>query len=291
MNVTASGTPTTELSPATPADAPIDTAARRRLAALARRWLGAGPDVQDLVQEVCLRVATGQPPAGDAGREAWSTTVLRHLCIDLLRRRGRHDNVLAREAAALPPHDDASPERLLEQAQRVEAALAHLVDQLPPEDAAAVLLHEVFDLGHAELGAMLGRSEAASRQYLSRALRRLRGTPARRRPEAPTADDDAAALLAVCRHALAQRDPAGLVALLRSGQPLPVALRASAFAMRALFPARAAGAQAADASSAQLVQVQGRLALAVCLGGQFLCLLPLDGGVTGEAAEAVETVA
>src|SRR5262249_60485314 len=39
----------------------------------------------------------------------------------------------------------------------------------PPAERAVLLLHEVFDLDHAEIATMLGRSETACRQLLARA--------------------------------------------------------------------------------------------------------------------------
>lgn len=245
-----------------------DIALRRRLTALARRWLGQGHDAEDLVQETYLRTAIDPLPPSDAGRQAWLITVLRHLCIDLLRRQGRYEDLSTREIVQEQP-SEASPEHLAEQNQQVEAALSHLTAHLAPEDAAAVLLLEVFGMGHAELSALVGRNEAASRQHLHRALQRLRSTPVGpRRAIDDASDEDAAALLAQCRIALAQRDPTGLVALLRVTRPASLFYGADMLAPTAATPEECV-------TSSQLVQVHGQLALAVCLGGQFLCLMPL----------------
>ncbi|MFT4196492.1 MAG: sigma-70 family RNA polymerase sigma factor [Pseudoxanthomonas sp.] len=237
--------------------------------ALARRWLTQGAEAEDLVQEACLRGLTGMPPMGDADRRVWLATVLRRLCIDFLRRQQRQRTALARMACEpLDPADPVWPERLAEQAQRVEAALAHLAGTLKPEDAAAVLLHEVFELGHAELGPLTGRNEVASRQHLHRLLRRLRATP-----QTPLAGDpareDTADLLALCRHALLQRDPAGLIALLRASAPQALAVRASAHAAPAMDEA------AARQPRTQLLQAQGMSVLVVYMDGRYLTLLPL----------------
>lgn len=78
--------------------------------------------------------------------------------------------------------------------------------------------------GHAELGALTGRSEAASRQHLHRLLMRLRSeTSMRRSRDTPGADDDSACLLALCRYALAQRDPAALIEVLCGANPQTLA--------------------------------------------------------------------
>ncbi|WP_233161704.1 MULTISPECIES: RNA polymerase sigma factor [unclassified Achromobacter] len=255
-----------------------DDALRRRLIALARRWLAQGAEAEDLVQDTYLRTAATALPASDSGREAWLVTVLHHLCIDFLRRQGRYHAILSNGAAeaagaigfagapeaggaiannglggaVATAQDEDDPQRLAAQAQRVEAALAHLSHTLAPADAAAVLLYEIFEFSHAELGALAGRSEDASRQHLHRLLRRLRSSPAQgRRPKTdgrdgrdgqdrrdamnekdgqPVRDDtdeDAGYLFTLCRHALAQRDPGGLVALLRASNPHIMAVLAN----------------------------------------------------------------
>jgi RNA polymerase sigma-70 factor (ECF subfamily) len=44
-----------------------------------------------------------------------------------------------------------------------------LLQRLTPAERAVLLLHDVFDMRHAEIGAVLGKSEAACRRLLSRA--------------------------------------------------------------------------------------------------------------------------
>lgn len=206
-----------------------DEALRKRLLALARRWLAHGGEAEDLVQDTYLRTAAGELPLTASGREAWLVTVLHHLCIDFLRRQGRYQDILAQVAEETPQGLEDWPQRLADQAQRVEAALAHLSRTLAPEDAAALLLYEIFEFSHAELGPLSGRSEDASRQHLHRLHRRLRSTPpAFPMPDDETQDDDAAYLFALCRHALAQRDPGGLIAVMRACRPQMMAALAQA---------------------------------------------------------------
>lgn len=194
-----------------------DIALRRRLLALATRWTVAGGDAEDLVQETYLRTAQGALPA--AGHEAWMVTVLRNLCIDGLRRHERYRAILAKlyvtQGAAT---DTDTPEHLADEEQRVAMALAHLVRALPPGDVALLLLHEVFELDHARLGELSGRTEAASRQHVRRLLARVRGD---RQPwDDAYADEDTGDLLALCQLAVWQRDPAGLIATLRVSSPV-----------------------------------------------------------------------
>jgi RNA polymerase sigma-70 factor, ECF subfamily len=53
-------------------------------------------------------------------------------------------------------------------------AFLALLERLAPEERAAFLLHDVFDSDYGEIAAALGKSEAACRQIVSRARRRVR---------------------------------------------------------------------------------------------------------------------
>lgn len=95
---------------------------------------------------------------------------------------------------------------------------------------AAVLLYEVFGFGHAELGALSGRSEAASRQQMHRWLQRLRGRCAPSGGAAAVAmadEEEHSELFLLCSQALAQRDPFNLIAILRTAQPQMLGRRRS----------------------------------------------------------------
>jgi hypothetical protein len=74
---------------------------------------------------------------------------------------------------------------------------------------------------------------------------------------------------------MARHDPAGLLALLRVAPPVALAACDSLAADDILTTA---------ASPAQLRWVNGRLVLAVHLGTQFLCLLPLGSDTLAEPA-------
>nr|WP_278253172.1 RNA polymerase sigma factor [Bordetella petrii] len=256
-----------------------DAALRRRLMALARQWLAHASEAEDVVQDTYVRTADGAMPAAAASREAWLVTVLRHLCIDAWRRQGRYASVLE-QAAQDHGHDldDDPPQRLAGQGQRVGQALRLLVGALPPGDVAAVLLYEVFGYSHAELGALAGRSEAASRQRLHRLLQRLRGAG-----PAPIADDeDQACLFALCRQALAQRDPALLVAVLRAARPQAMLARWQA-------PHGGPDSAAGPSSRTRLIQCGNQLALLIVTEDGAIAWLPLGDAVTGPRDEALAT--
>jgi RNA polymerase sigma factor (sigma-70 family) len=253
-----------------------DTALRRRLTALARRWMGQGNEAEDMVQEAYLRTALGGLPGSEAGQQAWLTTVVHHLCIDAVRRQARYQAVLAEVAGDTR---EASPEHLSEQDQQVLNALMSLVQRLAPEDVAAVLLYEVFELGHAELGDISGRSEAASRQHMHRLLRRLKfDIHESDRQGGTRLDAEHHALLSLCRLAMVQRDASGLMALLQAARPMALS------AAGGCQPEAPAAKAEEGGTSTRLILVQGRLAMAVCLGGVLLCVLPVGCNPVAEHA-------
>lgn len=198
----------------------VDGALRRRLIGLAGHWLGDGSAAEDALHDVYLRTADRVLPDSASGREAWLVTVLRHLCFDQLRRQGRYQAVLTRVAGdgALARGGD-QPDYLAVQAQRVDEALLTLVHHLPADDVAAWLLYELFGFSHAELGALAGRSELASRQRLHRMAGRLD----RAVPSDSLDDEDRAALFALCRQAVISHETAALATLVRTAAPQSMA--------------------------------------------------------------------
>ncbi len=54
-------------------------------------------------------------------------------------------------------------------------AFLTLLERLAPEERAAFLLHDVFDVGYSEIASVIEKSEAACRQVVHRARERVRG--------------------------------------------------------------------------------------------------------------------
>jgi RNA polymerase sigma-70 factor (ECF subfamily) len=173
------------------AEAALDPAAlfeqqRPRLRGLAYRMLGSVSDAEDVVQEAWLRWHQADPGRLRSA-EAWLVTVVTRLAVDRLRR-------LAAERAAYPgpwlpepwfePLEPVSPDRpeaRLEMAGDLSTAFLLLLERLGPEERAALLLHDVFDVGYPDIARTLERSEAACRQMVSRARERVR----QQRPRLP----------------------------------------------------------------------------------------------------------
>ncbi|MGI5182758.1 sigma-70 family RNA polymerase sigma factor [Dactylosporangium sp. CA-152071] len=151
-----------------------------RLHSVAFRMLGSSAEAEDAVQEAWLRVSradTGQVenPAG------WLTTVVARVCLNMLeaRKARREDPV-----GALPPEPatatvrPADPEGEALLADSVGVALMVVLDTLTPAERLAFVLHDVFAVSFDEIGPVIDRSPAASRQLASRARRRVQGAAA-----------------------------------------------------------------------------------------------------------------
>jgi RNA polymerase sigma-70 factor (ECF subfamily) len=134
------------------------------LAVLARR-----ADAEDVAQDALVvaleRIESCRHPERFAG---WLLQIVRHRALNRLDERRLRD-VTADGAPPEPRVEPADAARVgLE--RRLVAALA----ELTMAQREVVLLHDLEDWTHAEIGAALGLSEGMSRQHLFQARRRLR---------------------------------------------------------------------------------------------------------------------
>jgi len=255
---------------------------RSTLLRAATRLLGSA-EAEDAVQDAYVRALEAQAPALNAA-QAWLLTVVRNLAIDRLRRRQWMAQWLteatqtAHGAVAGSVAPSAEADAAL--AQQATLALRRLAACVTPMEGAAVLLHAVFDASHAELAQATGRTEAASRQQLRRALQRLRQAEAQARhgDERGEPSDGDPAVLRLYLQSLQLRDPQALWALLR--QP-PVSAMATQRSVQPVPPR----ASRAPATVGGVVQVGGQLGLVLTLDGVTLCVLPL-----GPCAELAQDV-
>ena len=152
---------------------------RRRLRAVAYRMLGSVTEADDALQEAWIRIRD-QDPGGVEHMEAWLTTIVGRVCLNVLRsRRARPQEVpdvhVPDPVVTLADAVDPEQEALL--ADSVGLALLVVLDALSPAERLAFVLHDVFGVGFADIAAALDRSEAAAQQLASRARRRVRNSP------------------------------------------------------------------------------------------------------------------
>jgi RNA polymerase sigma-70 factor (ECF subfamily) len=154
-------------------------AQRPRLRAIAAQLLGSTADADDAVQETWLRLERVDD-AGIRNLDAWLTTVVSRVSLDLLRapRRTRESSWQVSpwrdepEAATLDPAD------VVAGADGVSVALLVVLERLSPAERIAFVLHDVFGQPFDEIAVVLERSPDAARQLASRGRRRVRGGPA-----------------------------------------------------------------------------------------------------------------
>ena len=163
------------------------TRLRGRAFAVAYRMLGTVGDAEDVAQEALIRFHT----ATEGGKaiespDAFVVTVATRVAIDELRSaRARRESYfgewlpeplltstdpVARPAGAEEFPDPAARTEL---ADSLSLAFLVLLEQLTPEQRAALLLHDVFGYSHDEVAEVIGKSAASSRQLASRARRQL----------------------------------------------------------------------------------------------------------------------
>lgn len=151
---------------------------RLHLRAVAYRMLGSIPEAEDALQEAWLRIRD-QDVASVENTEAWLTTVVGRVCLNMLRsRRTRREELsphVPDMVVCLDPSVDPEQEALL--ADSIGLALLVVLDALSPAERLAFVMHDVFGVPFADIATMLDRSQAAAQQLASRGRRRVQGAP------------------------------------------------------------------------------------------------------------------
>jgi RNA polymerase sigma-70 factor, ECF subfamily len=148
---------------------------RPKLVAFAYRMVAHRQDAEELVQDALLKAHRALPTfRGEARLETWLFSILTRGCLDHLRarRRWRWD---AQEVARLDPggahgrvHDALSVGRF-EAREHIAYCFSCVTRSLSPEEAAALLLREVFGYSNDEASRICDVSEPVLRHRLSAA--------------------------------------------------------------------------------------------------------------------------
>jgi RNA polymerase sigma-70 factor (ECF subfamily) len=182
-------------------------ALRRHGFGVAYRMLGSVSEAEDVTQEALLRLTRheGRPIDEPA---AWMTTVVTRLSINVL------TSARVRREAYVGPwlpeplvEDPApGPASRAELADSLSLALLVLLERLTPVERAAYLLREVFGYEYAAIADIITRTEANSRQLVTRARKHLEASR-------PRFDADEAARDALLERFLAAAEEGDLEAL------------------------------------------------------------------------------
>ena len=157
------------------------------LRSLAYRMLASREDADDAVQEALLRALSEIGGfRAEASPRTWLFRIVLNICLDVLRRRacwradaqlngsrvGRNSSAHLAGLAAV----ERDPEYRYEIAEHIAFCFSCVGRSLPPEQQAAVLLREVFELSTREAAAALDVTESVLRHHLSAGRRAMQET-------------------------------------------------------------------------------------------------------------------
>jgi RNA polymerase sigma-70 factor (ECF subfamily) len=137
--------------------------------AVAYRMLGSVAEAEDVVQEALLRLHDADDVSNP---EAWLTTTTTRLAIDVLRSARMRRERYVGDWLPEPLVDDVGSTQL-EDEETISLAFLVLLERLTPEERAVLVLRDAFDYAFAEIADVIGKSEANTRQILSRARRHV----------------------------------------------------------------------------------------------------------------------
>lgn len=147
---------------------------RAHLVRVGYRITGSLADAEDAVQEAWLRVSR----SGTSGVEnlaGWLTTVVARVCLDALRSRAaRRERPSGWEELPEPRDGGPDPQEEAQLADSVGRALLVVLERLAPAERVAFVLHDVFAVPFADIGAVLQRSPDAAKKLAGRARRKVR---------------------------------------------------------------------------------------------------------------------
>ncbi len=126
---------------------------------------------KDVVQEVFLRVLKHRSQLnGILDHRVWLVRIAWNLALDRKKKKkgDQMDTHFAEQLVAKQP----SAHQILEQSQRFRSVL-RAIDQLPKLERQALLLATVNEIGIAEIGQVMNRTESAVRGLIHRARARL----------------------------------------------------------------------------------------------------------------------
>jgi RNA polymerase sigma-70 factor (ECF subfamily) len=183
---------------------------RDRLHGIAYRMLGSRAEADDIVQEAWLR--WDRSGHDIRAPEAWLVTATTRLCIDRLRQLRAEREQYVGPWLPEPLTLDAAPpaDRAAELASDLSVAFLAVLERLAPEERAAFLLHDLFDSDYGAIAEILGKSEAACRQIVSRARKRVRED----QPRVEVSAQARQKLLHRLVEAVQMQDPSRLMAVL-----------------------------------------------------------------------------
>jgi RNA polymerase sigma-70 factor (ECF subfamily) len=129
-------------------------------------------DVDDVLQDVLVRVLTGAPVREDERWASWVFTIARNAAIDHHRRRGRRPTDTLDDDVVVDPSPVARDEEVLY--AQAAACAASFVRELPEPYREALELTDLEGLSQRDVADRLGMSHSGLRTRVQRGRERLR---------------------------------------------------------------------------------------------------------------------
>jgi RNA polymerase sigma-70 factor (ECF subfamily) len=145
---------------------------RPRLFGIAYRMLGSAAEAEDLVQDVWLRWqaadrSTVTNPA------AYLATAVTRLAINAMQSARVRRETYVGPWLPEPVDTSADPYLGAEREEALEFAVLLILERLSPTERAAYILREAFDYPYGQIADIIGSTETATRQLVSRARKRI----------------------------------------------------------------------------------------------------------------------
>ncbi|MBN2375655.1 MAG: sigma-70 family RNA polymerase sigma factor [Sedimentisphaerales bacterium] len=133
--------------------------------AVARKYLRDAGLAEDAVQSTFLKVIRKRHTYNALRPfSSWFYTILRNVCLDMIRRQSLHQQALSKLIEQNEPLDDKSQPGMD----------LGILEQLPDGERAVIELRIIHDLGFRDIATALGISREAAKKRAQRGLRRLR---------------------------------------------------------------------------------------------------------------------
>jgi len=201
---------------------------RRELHVHCYRMLGSFEEAEDTVQETFLRAWRKRESfEGGPGFRAWLYRIATNASLDAIRRSSRRVASLGSfaEVPWLQPYpdrlldevapSDAEPDAVVVARETIELTFLAVIQLLPPQQRAVLILRDVLDWSAAEAASLLDTTVAAANSALQRARATLREQRPADRPVSQEVSADDRALLQGFMDTHESGDAAAAAALLR----------------------------------------------------------------------------
>jgi RNA polymerase sigma-70 factor (TIGR02957 family) len=145
---------------------------RPRLFGIAYRMLGSVAEAEDLVQDVWLRWQTSDRSVV-TNPSAYLATAITRLAINATQSARVRRETYIGPWLPEPVDTSADPHLGAERDEALGFAVLLVLERLSPTERAAYILREAFDYPYSQIAGILQASEAATRQLVSRARKRI----------------------------------------------------------------------------------------------------------------------